>query len=82
MGLPLREVEVQERLLKENEEYRRLAAEHESYDHQLEDLCSKHFLSQEEQLKEKTLKKKKLLLKDQMHLLVQKARKQMETDSR
>lgn len=82
MGLIMREAELQARLLKENEEYRRLAAEHESYDHQLEDLTHKHFLSEEEQLKEKTLKKKKLMLKDQMYSLVQKARKQMETGSR
>jgi uncharacterized protein len=72
------EVELRNQLLKENEEYRRLAAEHESYNHQLKDLSNKHFLSEEEQLKEKTLKKKKLMLKDQMYSMVQKYRKQME----
>ncbi len=76
------ETELQDQLLKENEEYRRLAAEHQSYDDQLEGLMSKHFLSEEEQLQEKTLKKKKLLLKDQMYSIVQKYRKQMETDPR
>ncbi len=79
MGLLLREAELQERLLKENEEDRRRAAEHESYDHQLEGLSNKHFLSEEEQLQEKRLKKKKLMLKDQMYSMVQKARKQMQT---
>jgi len=69
-------------LLKENAEYRRLAAEHQSYDDQLEDLTNKHFLSEEEQLREKTLKKKKLMLKDQMYSIVQKIRKQMEAGSR
>lgn len=82
MGLIMREAELQERLLKEDEEYQRLAAEHESYDHQLEDLMHKHFLSAEEQLKEKNLKKKKLALKDQMYSIVQKARKHLETGSR
>jgi uncharacterized protein YdcH (DUF465 family) len=81
MSCLVRETELREQLLRENEEYRRLAAEHQSYDHQLEDLTNKHFLSDEEQLQEKTLKKKKLLLKDQMHSMVQKFRKQMEAGS-
>jgi uncharacterized protein len=81
MSCLVRETELREQLLRENEEYRRLAAEHQSYDHQLEDLTNKHFLSDEEQLQEKTLKKKKLLLKDQMYLMVQKFRKQMEAGS-
>jgi uncharacterized protein len=67
-----REAELQEQLLRENAEYRRLAAEHQSYDDQLEDLSNKHFLSEEEQIQEKTLKKKKLILKDQMFSMVQK----------
>jgi uncharacterized protein len=81
MSCLIRETELREQLLRENEEYRRLAAEHQSYDHQLEDLTNKHFLSDEEQLQEKTLKKKKLLLKDQMYSMVQKFRKQMEAGS-
>jgi hypothetical protein len=75
------EAELRDQLLRENAEYRRLAAEHQSYDEQLEGLSSKHFLSEEEKLREKTLKKKKLLLKDQMYLMVQRIRKQMETRS-
>ncbi len=70
------EAELRDQLLKENAEYRRLAAEHQSCDDQLEGLTNKHFLSEEEKLQEKTLKKKKLMLKDQMYSLVQKARKQ------
>jgi uncharacterized protein len=81
MNSMIREAELREQLLKDNAEYRRLAAEHQYYDHKLEDLCSKHFLSDEEQLEEKTLKKKKLMLKDQMYLMVQKARKQMESEA-
>jgi len=75
------EAELRDHLLKENAEYRRLAAEHQSCDDQLEDLTNKHFLSEEEQVQERTLKKKKLMLKDQMYLMVQKIRKQMEADS-
>ncbi len=79
MSAAVPETELMEQLLRDNAEYRRLAEEHHSYDTQLESLSSKHFLNEEEQLQEKTLKKKKLLLKDQMYLMVQKIRKEMET---
>ena len=82
MSCLIPEGELREQLLKENAEYRRLSAEHQSYDDQLEGLSNKHFLSEEEKLQEKTLKKKKLMLKDQMYLMVQKIRKQMDTGSR
>ena len=74
------ETELREQLLRDNAEYRRLAEEHQSYDTQLESLASKHFLSEEEQLQEKTLKKKKLLLKDQMYFMIQRIRKEMDSD--
>jgi uncharacterized protein YdcH (DUF465 family) len=81
MSVLIREEELREQLLRENAEYKRLAAEHQSYDDQLEDLGNKHFLSEEEQLQEKTLKKKKLLLKDQMYSMVQRIRKEMSAGS-
>jgi len=81
MSFVIREAELREQLLRENSEYRRLAAEHQSYDDQLEDLSNKHFLSAEEQLQEKTLKKKKLLLKDQMYSMIQSIRRKMEAGS-
>ena len=73
------EAELRDQLLKDNAEYRRLAAEHQSYDDQLEGLSNKNFLSEEEKLQERTLKKKKLLLKDRMYSMVQQYRKQIET---
>jgi hypothetical protein len=79
MSCVIPEAELRDQLLRENAEYRRLAAEHQSYDDQLEGLSSKHFLSEEEKLQEKMLKKKKLLLKDQMYSMVQKIRRQMES---
>jgi len=78
----IRETELREQLIKDNEEYRRLEAEHQSLDDQLEDLKNKHFLSEAAQLQEKTLKKKKLMLKDQMYLMLQKIRKQQEAGSK
>ena len=82
MSVMFREAELQEQLLKDNEEYRRLAAEHQYYDDQLENLTNKHFLNEEEKLQEKTLKKKKLILKDQMYSMLQQVRKQMESGSK
>lgn len=75
----INEAELRDLLLKENEEFRKLAAEHQHYEDQLEDLTNRHFLSEEEQLLEKTLKKKKLLLKDQMYSILQRARKEMDS---
>ena len=75
------ETELRNQLLKENAEYRKLDAEHQAYDDQLEDLANKHFLSKEDELLEKTLKKKKLVLKDQMFSMVQHFRKQKEIGS-
>ena len=82
MSCVIPEAELRDQLLRENAEYRRLVAAHQSYDDQLEGLSSKHFLSEEEKLQEKMLKKKKLLLKDQMYSMVQKIRKQLESGSR
>jgi uncharacterized protein len=82
MSFGIGEAELRDQLLKENAEYRRLAAEHQSCKDQLESLTNKHFLSEEEELQEKTLKKKKLMLKDQMYSIIQKTRKQIEAGSR
>jgi uncharacterized protein len=81
MSCLIPETELRNQLLKENAEFRRLAEEHQSYDLQLEDLSNKHFLSEEEQLQEKNLKKKKLILKDQLYSMVQKYRKQIEAEA-
>jgi len=62
--------EAQERLMATSEEFRRLAAEHTSYERRIEELGSHRYLSEEEQLEEARLKKMKLHLKDQMEHIV------------
>ncbi len=62
---------IQEQLLATNDQYRRLKADHSRYDEQLEHLASKGFLTEKEKVQEKTLKKLKLQMKDQMEHLVQ-----------
>jgi len=59
-------VSLRDELLRHNEEYRRLEAQHQEYDSRLSLLLEKAVLSDEEQVEEVTLKKKKLQLKDRM----------------
>ena len=53
-------------LLETNEEYRQLATKHHELDDRLHELTSKHYLSDNEQYEETTIKKRKLQLKDRM----------------
>ena len=71
--------EIRERLMQEDTEFQKTAAEHQTYDQRLTEMDAKHFLSDEETLEIKMLKKRKLALKDQMYAMVQKYRKQMES---
>ena len=58
--------EVKNLLLRESEHYRDLAERHHQLDDRLHELTERHYLSDSEQVEEATLKKRKLLLKDQM----------------
>jgi uncharacterized protein YdcH (DUF465 family) len=60
---------LKESLLDENEEYRRLASEHGEYESRLSTLTEKAVLTEQEQVEETTLKKKKLRLKDRMEAI-------------
>jgi hypothetical protein len=61
-------------LLDENDEYRRLEQQHHDYENRLRTLTAKAVLSDEEQLEETTLKKKKLQVKDRMEEIARRAR--------
>ena len=62
--------DLKERLLETNQEFRELASKHHSLDDQLQKLEAKHYLSDDEQLEEVSLKKHKLQIKDRMELLM------------
>jgi uncharacterized protein len=62
--------EVKDLLLETNDEYRQLASQHHELDERLVELESKHYLSDDEQVEEVTLKKRKLHLKDRMEAIV------------
>ncbi len=66
---------VREQLLASHEEFRRLAQEHTHYSLRLNSLIEKRYLSEDEKLEEVRLKKHKLRLKDQMHMIEQEYRR-------
>ena len=59
-----------EELINRDPEFRELAREHTRYEQRLSELSSLAYPSDEEQLEEITLKKKKLALKDQMYSMM------------
>jgi uncharacterized protein YdcH (DUF465 family) len=54
------------RLERENDEYRRLKAQHHDFDEKLRTLSGKRLLTETEKLEEVRMKKEKLFLKDRM----------------
>ena len=64
------EQEIKERLLKENKEFREAFEQHRKLENRLFKFQSKSYLTDEEKLKEKQLKKEKLILKDKMYHLM------------
>ena len=61
---------IKEELMNRDPEFRELAHEHTRYEERLSELSALTYPSDEEQLEEITLKKKKLALKDQMYSLM------------
>ena len=61
---------LKEELMASNPEFRELAREHGRYEERLSELSALTYPSDEEQVEEVTLKKKKLALKDQMYSLM------------
>lgn len=64
---------IREQLMASNMEYQSLREEHARLSAQLDQLTSKHYLSEEEQIEEVRLKKLKLRAKDQMEMMIHKA---------
>ena len=71
---------LKEQLMMSNPEFRELAREHGRYEARLSELSTLAYPSEEEQLEETTLKKKKLALKDQMYSLMLKHEKTVSTE--
>lgn len=73
----MEEREIKEILLKENEEFRKMYRKHQQCEKRLEEFKKKGFLSEEEKLEEKEMKKRKLALKDKMYYLMTGYRKSL-----
>ncbi len=71
----MKDEEIVEVLRSENEEFRRLFQEHKELDVQLQDLGKKAYLSPEEEIEEKRMKKEKLSRKDRIAQLIRDYRK-------
>ena len=71
---------LKEQLMVSNPEFRELAREHGRYEERLSELSALAYPSDEEQLEETTLKKKKLALKDQMYSLMLQHEKTVSTE--
>ncbi len=63
-----------ERLMAENEEFRRLRSEHQRYERELETLTRTSPLSAEQHWRMTELKKLKLMAKDRMEAIIRQAR--------
>jgi hypothetical protein len=63
-------------LLGQSEEYRRLDQQHHEYESRLRTLTQKAVLTDEEQVEEVTLKKKKLQVKDRMQAIARQVREE------
>lgn len=64
------EKELKEALMRKDKDFRDVVNLHQKCDDQLEKLKSKNFLSENEKLKIRELKKKKLALKDKMYVMM------------
>jgi uncharacterized protein YdcH (DUF465 family) len=62
--------DIREHLMANNAEFQRLAQEHSRYEAQLEQLSETPYLSSEDIIRQTTLKKLKLRVKDQMEQLI------------
>jgi uncharacterized protein YdcH (DUF465 family) len=67
-----------ERLMAENEEFRRLRSEHQTYDTELETLRGRPLLSADQHWRASELKKLKLMAKDRMEAIVKNARSSLQ----
>ncbi|MCI0399997.1 MAG: DUF465 domain-containing protein [Gammaproteobacteria bacterium] len=72
MSILASEAALRDYLLAHDEKYRDLANEHKKYEARLSELSSLHYPNDEELIEETILKKKKLLLKDQMEAIASK----------
>jgi len=70
IGMATKEKELIERLMRENEDFLKAKQAHIQLGRQLEELENKPFLTPQDEMEIKILKKKKLVYKDQMERIL------------
>lgn len=73
----MKEEEIKDHLMSENPEFRRLCEEHKLYEGKLNELLSRHHMTEHDHVEEVQLKKKKLHLKDQMNAMIARFRNEL-----
>jgi uncharacterized protein YdcH (DUF465 family) len=71
----MEEKELKELLLREKKEFRDIFKKHQQCEKKLERLKKKTFLTEQERINERELKKRKLAFKDRMYVLMAEYRK-------
>ena len=61
---------VRDELIKTNSAFRDLVSQHQNYEERLSELAHLSYPSDDEQVEESTLKKKKLLIKDEIYAMM------------
>ncbi|HLM03437.1 MAG TPA: YdcH family protein [Pyrinomonadaceae bacterium] len=61
---------VKDELMKENPEFRDLVQQHQNFEKRLSELANLHYPSDEEQIEESLIKKKKLAVKDEIYAMI------------
>ena len=66
-------------LLSADQRFRELANEHRRYEERLTELAALPYPNDDEQVEEKSLKKRKLFVKDQMEVILQRYRQRVDS---
>ncbi len=72
----MKDSEIKKILVESDEEFKKIYEEHQNYENQLKNFQDKHFLTSEEELEVKKIKKKKLFLKDKMQQIINEYKKE------
>lgn len=75
--MPITAQEIRQSLLANDSEFQHLAAEHSSCESELERLLKSSYLNSDDLLREATLKKQKLRLKDRMESMIARQRQKV-----
>ena len=71
----MKDQEIAEKMLKENEEFRKTSEEHHKLDEVLAEMDKKVYLTPEEEIERKKLQKQKLLKKDMLAEMIRQFKK-------